>query len=200
MHSRRFACLLLGMWLAGGLLVTWLVSENARTVDRLLAEPDPAATLRIKLLGPTEAGMLLRYEAAELTRHELSRWQFAQIGFGAFFFSFLLFGTSEGKFSLTLSLVLVLCVAVQRFVIWPELVGLSRLTDFLPANAGGGYRTKLLVIQGAFIGVEIGKWVVMSVLAAMLISHGRGRSRGRSGGSWNKFNVVNKTDNSHIDR
>ncbi len=200
MHSRRFACLLLGMWLAGGLLVTWLVNENTRAVDRLLAQPDPAATLRIKLLGHTEAGMLLRYEAAEISRHEVSVWQFGQIVFGAFFFSFLLFGTSEGKVSLALAIILFLCVVVQRFLIWPEVTSLGRLTDFVPAGAGNGDRTKLLVIQSAFFGVEIGKWVVMSVLATMLISHGRGRSRSRSSAFGNKFNVVNKADNSHIDR
>jgi hypothetical protein len=198
MHSRRFACLLLGMWLAGGVLVTWLVNENSRAADRLLLGSDPAATLRIKVLGPTETQMLLRYEAAELTRRELNLWQGAQIAFGVFFLFFLLFGTAESKFSLALALVLVLSVAIQRFAIWPEVVSFGRLTDFVPAGSGSGYRNRLLVMESAFFTVEIGKWVVMVVLGATLIS--RGRRRGRSNGSWNQFNVIDKTDNSHIDR
>jgi hypothetical protein len=198
MHSRRFACLLLGMWLAGGLLVTWLVNENSRAADRLLLDSDPAATLRIKVLGPVETLMLLRYETAELTRSELDLWQAVQIAFGVFFLFFLLFGTGESKFSLTLALVLILCVAIQRFAIWPEVVSLGRLTDFLPAGSGSGDRSKLLVMEGAFFAVEVGKWVLMAVLGATLIS--RGRKRRRSGGAWNEFNVIDKADNSHIDR
>jgi len=188
------------MWLAGGFLITWLVSENSRTVDRQLAQVDPAATLRIKVLGPSETGMLLHYQAAELTRHELDILGIAQLAFGAFFLFFLLFGTSEGKFSLALALVLLACVAVQRFVIWPEIVSLGKLTDFLPTAAESGYRAKLLVMEGAYFGVEIGKWVVIVVLAGILISRGRGRGRSRSSNVWNKFNVVNKTDDGHVDR
>ncbi len=53
-------------------------------------------------------------------------------------------------------------------------------------------------MEGAFFAVEAGKWVIMAVLGAMLIS--RGRRDGRSGGSWNQFNVIDKADNSHINR
>lgn len=195
MHSRRFASFLLGMWLAGGLLITWLVNENSHAVDRLLLQADPAATLRIKVLGPTETGMLLRYEAAELTRHELELWEIAQLGLAAFFFLFLLFGTSEGKFSLALSLTLLLAVAVQRFIISPELVSLGKLTDFLPAAAGSGYRAKLLVMQGSYFGVEVGKWIMIMVLATILIGRGR-----RLNATRNQFNVVDKADHGHVDR
>ena len=142
--------------------------------------------------------MLLRYETAELTRSELNLWQGAQIAFGVFFLFFLLFGTSESKSSLTLALLLILCVGIQRFAIWPEVVSLGRLTDFLPAESGSGYRNRLLVMESAFFAVEAGKWVIMAVLGAMLIS--RGRRGGRSNGSWNQFNVIDKADNRHINR
>lgn len=187
------------MWLAGGLLFTWLVNENSYTVDRLLVQADPAATLRIKVLGASETGMLLRYEAAELTRHETYLWQFAQLALGAFFLFFLLFGTGEGKFSLTLALVLLLCTLVQTFIIGPEVVSLGKVIDFLPLAAAAGYRAKLLVMESAYFGVEIAKWVVIVVLAGILIGRGRGRSS-RSDKTWNKFNVVDKADHGHVDR
>ncbi len=198
MHSRRFACLLLGMWLAGGLLITGLVNENSRTVDRLLLQADPAATLRIKVLGPSETTLLLRYEAAELTRHELALWETADIGMAAFFLFFLLFGTGEGKFALALALALLLAAVAQRFIVLPEMVSLGKVTDFLPVAAGQGYRARLLMVEGAYFGVALGQWVVIVILAAFLI--GRGRGRRRSDSSWNKFNVVNKANDSHIDR
>jgi hypothetical protein len=186
------------MWLAGGLLITWLVNINGRAVDHLLVEADPAATLRIKVLGPTETAMLLRYEAAELTRHQLELWELTQLCLGTFFLFFLLFGTSEGKFSLALALLLLVCVLVQRFIVSPEIVSLGKATDFLSPAAGEGYRAKLLVMEGAYFGIEIGKWVLMVVLAGILI--GRGRARGRSNRSWNKFNVVDEADHGHVDR
>lgn len=186
------------MWLAGGLLITWQVNENSRAVDRLLAQADPAATLRIKVLGPSETTMLLRYQVAELTRHQLALWETAEIGMGTFFLFFLLFGTSEGKFVLALALALLLAAMAQRFILLPEMVSLGKVTDFVPFTSGQGYRAKLLMVEAAYFGVELGKWVVMGILAAVLI--GRGRRRPRSDSSWNKFNLVNKTDDSHIDR
>ncbi len=200
MHSRRFACLLLGMWLAGGLLITWMVSENSRAVDRLMGAADPAATLRIKAMGAAETDLLLRYHSAELTRTELELWQGVQICVGVFFLFFMVFGTGEGKISLALSLVLLLCVLVQRFAIWPEIVSYGRLTDFVPQSANSGYRAKLLVMQSGFLGVEIGKWVVLVVLSAILIGRRSSRRRGSSDDSWKKFQVVNKADDGHVDR
>ncbi len=196
MHSRRFACFLLGVWLAGGLMVTWLASENSHAVDRLLASADPAVTVRIKLLGPQETSLLLRYEAAELTRHEVGLCLGVQIALGVFFLFFLLFGTGEGKFSLALALILVLCVSLQRLALWPEIVSIGKLVDFLSVGEGSGLRAKLLVMESAFFSVEVGKWVVITVLAGILI--GRGRGRGSSDRSWNKFNVVNKADDRHV--
>ncbi len=200
MHSRRFACLLIGMWLAGGLIHAWLAHADLRAVDRLLAEPDPAATLRIKVLGPAESAMLLHYQMAEAGRREMQLWQLAQIGLGAFLLFFMLFATSEGKTSLALCLILLVSVALQRLAIWPEIVALGRLTDFLPPTAGTGYRTRLLVMESGFFAVEIGKAVALSILAAILIGRGRSRNRASSGSPWKKFHVVDKADDRHVDR
>src|ERR1035438_7375562 len=35
MHSRRLACLLLGLWFGGGAFMQWISTENYRAVDRL---------------------------------------------------------------------------------------------------------------------------------------------------------------------
>lgn len=198
MHSRRFACLLLGMWLAGGFLMTWIVSRNARSVDRMLRQAAPEATLRIKVLGPKQTGLLLRYEAAELNRHSMEIWELGQIALGGFFFFFLLFATDETKISLGLALIMLAAVLVQRFAISPEILSLGRLTDFMPENEAAGYHARLIVMQGAYLGVEIGKAGVGLALAALLV--GRRPRRAPSGYIRNQFNVVDKTDHGHIDR
>lgn len=197
MHSRRFACLLLGMWLAGGFLMTWIASENNRAVNHLLVQADPAATLRIKVFGSSEIALLMKYEAAELSRSEMEVWEDSQLILGTFFFMFLLFGTGEGKLALSLALVLLLGVITQRFFISPEIVAYGRLTDFAAANATSGYRAKLLVLQGAYLAIEIGKWVGMIALCAILVS--QGRSRKPLTNAWSKLNVVDKSDHRHVD-
>jgi hypothetical protein len=186
------------MWLAGALLMTWLSHENTRGAERLLVQADPAATLRMKVLGFSETSKLMRYEAAELTRNEVEVWEDVQLILGAFFFLFLLFGTAEGKFPLAVGLVLLLCVIGQRFFVSPVIASYGRVTDFADAAASSGYRAKLLVMQGGYLAIEITKSVGMVVLASLLIA--RGRKRRSSNNSWNKFNVVDKTDNSHVDR
>lgn len=177
MHSRRLACFLLGLWLGGGLILIWITRQNLSVPDRILAQPDPAATLRMKLLGRDEARNLLRYEASEMNRYYLEVWEIVQIVLGALFFFFLLFGTTEGKFPLTLALLLLVLILVERFLLTPELYGLGKLLDFGAPAAMHGERARYRVIDAAYFAIELAKWAMQLLLAGLLI----GRSRTRSG-------------------
>ena len=194
MHSRRLACFILGVWLAGGLFMAWVATGNFGTVDRLLSEPSPSATLRIHLLGRAEARNLLRYEASEQNRYYFEQWEIVQVMLGSAFFFFLLFGTTEGKVSLALALSLLAIVVLQRFLLTPELQATGRLLDFANPAAVAGERAKFRVIHGAYVGLECGKWGMQLLLAAVLI--GRGRSRNTR----QQIDLVNKTDYRHVDR
>jgi hypothetical protein len=176
--------------------MAWVAAENFATVDRLLAQPDPAATLRIKMLGKDEARLLLRYEASEQNRMYFEVWETVQVVLGAVFFFFLLFGTTEGKISLVLALVLVVLVLAQRFVLTPELQAIGKLLDFASPVAMLGERAKFRVVHTSYVVVELGKWAIQLVLAAMLIARGRARS----GNAGQQFNVVDKADHRHINR
>src|SRR5438132_8052076 len=135
MHYRRIASFLLGLWLGGGLLMAWVATENFRSVDRLLAAPSPAAAIQIQALGREGARSLLRYQVSEQNRWYFEIWESSQLILGAGFFSFLLFGSSEGKFSLLLLLLMFLIVAIQRLFMTPELTSLGRSFDFIPGDA-----------------------------------------------------------------
>ena len=50
----------LRLWLAGGLFMAWVATQNFRQVDRLLAAGNGAATLQLKALGP-QGRMIMRY-------------------------------------------------------------------------------------------------------------------------------------------
>jgi hypothetical protein len=48
MHFRRFAALLLGVWLAGCVFMDMVATQNFRSVDHLLAAPPPQIAERYK--------------------------------------------------------------------------------------------------------------------------------------------------------
>ena len=149
--------------------MAWVATENFGTVDRILGQPDPAATLRIKMLGRDQARLLMRYEASEMNRYFFEMWEIVQIVVAGFFFFFLLFGTNEGKIPLALALVLLAIVLAQRFLLTPEIVAIGRLIDF--TSDPGGYRAKFQVLHSAYVGLEMGKWGLQVLLAALLVTH-----------------------------
>ncbi|HMD70692.1 MAG TPA: hypothetical protein VKF41_05080 [Bryobacteraceae bacterium] len=196
MRSRAFTCLLLGMWLAGGLLLEFVAAGNLRAVERTLRDPQPSAAIRILKLGAPDARMLLRYQAAEQNRAAFETWENVQLLGGLLFFFYLLFATTEDKFALALALLLVLVVALQRFLVTPELNGLGRLLDFVPESAPSAYRGRYGAIGSTYLGMEIGKGVLQLGLAAMVMSNSQRRSRH----SRRKLDVIDKTDDRHVNR
>src|SRR5829696_8706996 len=111
MHARRMACFFLGLWLAGGLFMAWVATQNFRQVDRLLSREDPNATLRLKPLG-ADARLILRYQASEQNRWYFRRWETIQILGGGGFFLVMLFGSRENKFVLLGALLMLALVAL----------------------------------------------------------------------------------------
>src|ERR1700674_5746302 len=83
MHLQRFATFLLGAWIAAGLFMGMLATQNFRSVDRLLAAPAPEAGERIQTLGGRDAArVFLRHQASELNRFYFAAWERVQIGLG----------------------------------------------------------------------------------------------------------------------
>ena len=158
----------------------WVSRENLAAVERLLAQPDPAAAVRIgmldKTLGKSETRLLLRHQASEQNRYYYELWEIVQLVLAAAFFFFLLFGTSEGKISLALALLLLVLVVLQRFLLTPELNGLGKLLDFGNPASMTGERERFRVTHAAYTAMELAKWGLQAALGAILIARGRGRS------------------------
>ncbi len=184
------------MWLAGGILLEFLASGNFRAVERTMHDPQPSAAIRILKLGAADSHMLLRYQAAEQNRAAFEAWENAQLLGGLLFFFYLLFGTTEDKFALAVALLLVLVVALQRFVLTPELNGLGRLLDFVPDSVPSPHRARYGNLDATYLGIEIGKGLAQLALAAMVLSGARRRSRH----SGRKLDVIDKTDDRHVNR
>ncbi len=176
MHSRRLACFILGLWVAGGMFMAVVAIENLRSVDRLLNSPNPVASLEFRTLGTQSSRLLLRYAASEQNRYLVENWEIAQIFLGILFFLFILFGTHEGKFSLFVGLALLLITVAQRLFLTPEIVAVGRTMDFVPPDAQSGARIKLMVLQRGYELIELFKWIVALSLAGRLVFARRSRS------------------------
>ncbi|MGA2116866.1 MAG: hypothetical protein ABSH56_19170 [Bryobacteraceae bacterium] len=196
MLSRRFACLLLGMWLAGILLMTWVDWERARSVDTVLNGGSPAASLRLKALPPDDARMLLTYQANEQARWYQRIWEDVQVFWGALFFAFLLFGTREGKLSLGLCLGMLAVALAERFLLSPEILGLGKIIDFIRPDLHSGERNEYWVLHNTYRMVELVKLGAGCMLATVLLSGSPRRLRD----PWEQVHVIDKADYGHIDR
>lgn len=190
MHARRLACFLLGLWLGGGLFMAWVATQNFREVDRLLSGEDPAATLRLKPLGP-QARFTMRYQASEMNRWLFRKWEVAQLIFGTAFLFLVLFGSRESKFVLAGVVLTLLLVLVQHLLITPELIGLGRLIDFVPPEARSPDRQKFWVMHTAYSGVEGAKWLLGLALTGKLVF---AMDRGRSRHSRRELDSIDKSD------
>jgi hypothetical protein len=196
MHYRRIASFLLGLWLGGGLLMAAIAIESFRSVDRLIAAPGPVAAIQVHALGPGGARALLRDQATEQNRLYFEAWEHLQLILGFGFFSFLLFGSSEGKVSLLLSLAMFLIVVAQRFLMTPELSGLDRAFGFVPAGALSVEHNRFWMWHSVYIGAEILKWGLGLLLGARLVFH----RQGRLPDARHEFDMVDKANHRHINR
>lgn len=175
MHFRRLACFLLGAWLASGLFMAMVATQNFRSVDRLLAKPAASAVRQLNKLGPG-ARTLLRYQVSEQNRWYFETWGIAETGIGVALLVVLLFGSSETYATLLLPLFMLLIVLVQRFVLTPEIVVLGRIIDFIPSALPSSERSHFWMLHGAYSGLEVLKWALGLALAARLLFRRKKRS------------------------
>ena len=196
MHARRLACFILGMWLAAGLAVAWLERGDFQTIGDVLAQPDDAVAERVKTLGAHETYLLMGRIAWEQRQRTTENWESIQMLVGMGFFFFMLFGTHQGKLPLGMGLLLVGIVALERFLLTPEVLSLGRAAGLAPSPALSGEDMRRTVLSSTHLGFEIAKWIVQAALGAVMIVR-RGH---RSGDAGEKLQVVDKPNHGHINR
>ena len=184
--------------------MAWIATENFRGVDRLLDQPNPLAKLGFQTLendrnlGAGAARLLLRYQVAEQNRYYFESWEIVQIVLGSLLFFFLLFGTREDKYSLAGVLLMLVLVAVQRFLLTPELTVLGRNLDFVPLADTSSERGRFWLLHNFYSVMELVKWAVGLFLAGRLVV-GR-RHRKSRGDVRQQLDMVDKANHRHVDR
>ncbi len=196
MHTKRFATLLLGMWLAGSIFMMAVATWNFAGVDRLLAEPDMSANQYIKVLGADSARMLLRHQVAELNRTYFDAWEVAQFGIGITLIVTLLFATNGERLYMIGCGLLLLLVLVEHFLLTPQITGIGRLIDFVPPDAPSPERVRFWRFHNAYATLEVLKLLLLIGLSArLLIIQSRRRNRPRK-----KLDLVDDAENGGVDR
>jgi hypothetical protein len=173
MHARRFSCMLLGIWLAGSILMTFIAADSANTAGRILRDHSAGASIRIKSMGEDEARIMLGYPARQQARWWHEEWENVELALGAGFFFFLLFGTREGKLVLFFTLGIYAVVLFQRFFTLPQMLYLGGQMDFVPENVFIPERNQLTAVQTAFTGLEMFKVLLQLALGVYLIARSR---------------------------
>jgi hypothetical protein len=105
------------------------------------------------------------------------------------------FGSRESKFLLGGVLLLVLMVALERFLVTPAVTAQGRLLDFAPGAAPGEYN-RYWVLEKSYMAVEGTKWLLTLVLAGRIVFSRKGSGRSRD--SRRKLDQVNKPNYSRV--
>jgi hypothetical protein len=171
--------MLLGIWLAGSILMTFIAADSANTASRILRGHSAGANIRIKSMGEDEARIMLAYPVRQQSRWWLEDWENVELVLGAAFFFFLLFGTREGKLVLFFTLGIYAVVLFQRFLTLPQLLYLGSQMDFVPLNVFIPERNQLIAVQTAFTGLEIFKVLLQLALGVYLIARSRRSSHSK---------------------
>jgi hypothetical protein len=195
MNSRRLTCFVLGLWFGGALLMAWFGATSFRSADYLLQQQQHTVAPMVSALGPAAARAFLRYYTAEQNRYYFETWETVQLFIGLGLFSYLLFGTTERKMPLIVVLLMTGFVAVQRFLLTPDLAGLERAMEFSPAGEPAALVHRFWVLHGAHTGMEVLKWVFgLGLTVKLMLS----RRRSRSHDAGNEFDVIDKPNHRHV--
>ncbi len=76
--------------------------------------------------------------AAEQNRTNSRHWELIQIGVSIGLLILIVFGTHEGKITMGLTLLAVVLVFIQHFLLKPSIMGLGRSLDYLTPDADLG--------------------------------------------------------------
>lgn len=135
MHTRRLAAFLIGAWLIGTLITSYVSTQAYATVERILSSPPGPVAKDLEYLGTDITRQLLRFEAAELDRFLAQVWGVIQLGLAAALLASGMLTAHRSRFVIAASAIMGLIVAYQIFLIQPSLNALGRSFDFLPPGA-----------------------------------------------------------------
>jgi hypothetical protein len=129
---KSFTVFLVGVWLAGTILLAFVATQNFATVDRILSQPTPQAAARLSVLPHETMRPLLRHLSSELNRLYFFAWGIAQIVLGIVVMVLLL--ALGRRADAVLAAVMLAIANVQLLWMTPRITEIGRALDFVPRN------------------------------------------------------------------
>lgn len=166
MHLRRVSSFVLGAWIVGSLLVAAILYETSGSTERILgAAPAPIAKL-VEKSGSDQIRQLMHYQASELSRAYLARWEMSELGIGVVLLLLLVFSTHVNRLAIALCGSMIVFAAFGHFVLSPEINYIGRAIEF--EQAWSGQRARYLALQGTYSGLAALKVLLGCILAGYL--------------------------------
>lgn len=165
MQFHRCATLILGIWLGVSVFMDFVATSNFKTVSRVMGSLDLRAVEAAKKVSDPDAlRQLLRYFAGETNRYLFEQWEWTELMLGLLLFLVLVFGRTYQKFAMSMCLLMLLIVAVQRFKLTPAITELGREIDFSPTAS-----KRFAVFHAAYGYSEIAKLLMGVAMAVRLL-------------------------------
>ena len=165
MQFHRLASLILGIWLGASVLMDFVATQNFRTVSRVLGSLDVRAVeIAKKVSDPDALRLLLRYFAGETNRYLFEQWEWAELLLGLALLLALLFCRTYQKFTMSVCLLMILAVTVQRFKLTPAITQLGRELEF--SNSAS---RRFAAYHAMYGYAEIGKLALGLIMAVSLL-------------------------------
>lgn len=177
MHLRRIACLLLGCWLAGTLVVGWIATSNFTAADTVLATTAPEIRNATARLEPGQAHMFLRYLVAVENGEYFMTWELAEFALLAAL-ALVLFLDRQNKRLAVFPAALLLLVAFQHFRLTREIIWLGEEMVLAGGGASARIRSQFSAMHTLY-GISVLIELLVGIALAVWMSIRRRERRSR---------------------
>ena len=198
MHTRRLLTAVLGAWLAGSALTSYIATSNFNHAAQVLQSKDPKVTRILQILGPKDANQLLRHEAAEMNRAYFSRWQQTQILLALLIIGMLISTRAKAP-SLVMAAFLMTATLVNYFAVTPHIIGLGALMDFTAPDQFPIERARFAAMHQAYGGLELLK-ILMALMLLIAYSRRTGKRRVSGKTLIDEVDEIDDADDRHVNR
>lgn len=165
MHTRRVGAFLIGAWLLGALITSFIASQSYTNVERFFSNPPPQVAKEIDDIGPDVMRQILRFQASQHNRHVSETWDVIQLGILGALLATSFLTSHRSRIVIISTALMFLMVLYTYFQLTPAMNALSRSYDFLPAGAATAERENF-----AYYSVWLRVLGVLKVILAILVT------------------------------
>jgi hypothetical protein len=167
MHLRRVACILLGAWLAGSVVIGWVAASNFAIADRVLASSPAEIQSAMAPLDATRSRMLLRWLVASENADCFLRWELVEFALLPVLAAVLL-RDRQTRWLSTVPAALIIFVGFQHFRITPEIIYLGQ--NMVRGIATARQHEQFASMHKIYGAIEVLKLLLGIVLAVWLVT------------------------------